>query len=101
MGVSGRERTAGDSEQRRKGELGGTLTSRRHVLAGYVIWVTLLIAAYYAWPGLRVETWGLIGLSGVSAIVAGVGMNHPARQAPGLFLGAADPGFSPGRVGLL
>ena len=101
MGVSGRERTAGDSEQRRKGELGGTLTSRRHVLAGYVIWVTLLIAAYYAWPGLRVETWGLIGLSGVSAIVAGVVINRPARKAPWLLLAAANLSFTAGQVSFL
>src|ERR1035437_2433766 len=101
MGVSGRERTAGDSEQRRKGELGGTLTSRRHVLAGYVLWVTLLIAAYYAWPGLRVETWGLIGLSGVVGIVAGGGINRPARKAPGLLLAAANLSFAAGQVSFL
>jgi diguanylate cyclase (GGDEF)-like protein/PAS domain S-box-containing protein len=38
------------------------------VLAGYFVWLTLLIAAYYGLPSLRVEAWGLIGLSGVVAI---------------------------------
>ena len=55
------------------------MTSRRQVLAGYFIWVTLLVAAYYGLPGLRVEAWGLIGLSGVAAIVAGVVIIRPAR----------------------
>ena len=48
--------------------LGDSVTSRRHVLAGYFVWLTLLIAAYYGLPSLRVEAWGLIGLSGVVAI---------------------------------
>ena len=48
------------------------MTSRRHVLAGYFIWLTLLIVAYYGLPSLRVETWGLIGLSGVAGIGAGI-----------------------------
>jgi diguanylate cyclase (GGDEF)-like protein/PAS domain S-box-containing protein len=77
------------------------MTLRRHVLAGYVIWVTLLIAAYYAWPGLRVETWGLIGLSGVSGIVAGVVINRPARKAPWLLLAAANLSFTAGQVSFL
>ncbi len=53
------------------------MKSQRHVLGGYVIWMALLIAAYYAWPGLRPGTWGLIGLSGVIAIVAAVVINRP------------------------
>ena len=60
------------------------MTARRHVLAGYFIWLTLLIAAYYGLPSLRVEAWGLIGLSGVAGIVAGVVINRPARKAPWL-----------------
>ena len=30
--------------------------SRRHVLGGYTAWMALLTAAYYALPGLRIET---------------------------------------------
>ena len=52
------------------------MTSRRHVLTGYFIWVILLVAAYYRLPSLRVETWGLIGLSGVAGIVAGIVINQ-------------------------
>ena len=77
------------------------MTSRRHVLAGYFIWVTLLITMYYGLPSLRVETWGLIGLSGVIAIVAGVVLNRPARSAPWLLLAAANLSFTAGQVSFL
>ena len=71
------------------------------MLAVYCVWVTLLIAAYYAWPGLRVESWGLIGLSGVGAILAGVVINRPARKAPWLLLAAANLSFAAGQVSFL
>ncbi len=77
------------------------MTSRRHVLAGYFIWVTLLVAAYYWLPGLHVEAWGLIGLSGVVAIVAGVVINRPARKAPWLLLAGANLSFTAGQVSFL
>ena len=57
---------------------------KRYVLGCYAIWVVLLIAVYYALPGLHVETWGLISLSGVIAIVAGTVLNRPSRKAPWL-----------------
>ena len=44
---------------------------------------------YYGLRGLRIETWGLISLSGVTAIVAGMVLNRPARKAPWLLLAAA------------
>jgi diguanylate cyclase (GGDEF)-like protein/PAS domain S-box-containing protein len=71
------------------------------VLIGYAGWVTLLSAAYYAWPGLRAETWGLIGLSGVIGIVTGVVINGPARKAPWLLLAAANLSFTAGQVSFL
>jgi diguanylate cyclase (GGDEF)-like protein/PAS domain S-box-containing protein len=77
------------------------VTSRRHVLAGYFIWVVLLVAAYYGLPSLRVEAWGLIGLSGVAGIVAGVVINRPARKAPWLLLAAANLSFTAGQVSFL
>jgi diguanylate cyclase (GGDEF)-like protein/PAS domain S-box-containing protein len=67
------------------------MKSQRHVLGGYAIWMALLIAAYYAWPGLRAGTWGLIGLS---AIVAAVVINRPRRKAPWLLLAAALASFA-------
>ena len=74
---------------------------RRHVLTGYFIWVTLLVAAYYGLPSLRVEAWGLIGLSGVAGIVAGVVINRPARKAPWLLLAGANLSFTAGQVSFL
>jgi hypothetical protein len=75
--------------------------SRRHVLGGYAVWMALLIAVYYWRPGLRVEAWGLIGLSGVVAIVAGVVINRPSRKAPWLLLAAALASFAAGQVSFL
>lgn len=74
---------------------------RRQLLAGYFIWVTLLIVAYYGLPSLRVETWGLIGLSGVVGILAGIVINRPARKAPWLLLAGANLSFAAGQVSLL
>ena len=73
----------------------------RRVLGGYVAWMALLIAAYYLLPGLRVEAWGLIGLSGVAAIVAGVIINRPSRRAPWLLLAIAQLSFAAGQVSFL
>jgi len=75
--------------------------SRRHVLGGYAVWMTLLVALYFWLPGLRVETWGLIGLSGVTAIVAGVIINRPSRKAPWLLLALAQASFAAGQVSFL
>src|SRR5260370_19947564 len=89
----------------RKGETdehgGIAVKSGRHVLGGYAIWMALLIAAYYELPGLRVEAWGLIGLSGVIAIVAGVLINRPSRKVPWLLLAAALASFTAGQVSFL
>ena len=74
---------------------------RRYVLGGYAVWMTLLIALYFWLPGLRVETWGLIGLSGVIAIVAGVIINRPSRKAPWLLLALAQTSFAAGQVSFL
>jgi diguanylate cyclase (GGDEF)-like protein/PAS domain S-box-containing protein len=74
---------------------------RRYALGGYTIWIGLLIWAYYGLPGLRVEAWGLIGLSGVSAIVAGVIINRPARKLPWLLVAAALASFAAGQMSFL
>src|SRR5580698_7860814 len=78
-----------------------TAISRRNLLAGYAAWMTLLVVFYYALPGLRAETWGLLGLSGVLAIVAGVVLNQPARKLPWLLLAAANLSFVAGQVSFL
>jgi diguanylate cyclase (GGDEF)-like protein/PAS domain S-box-containing protein len=83
------------------GHWGVTVQSRRYLLGGYTIWIGLLIAACYALHGLRAEAWGLIGLSGVSAIVAGVLINRPARKLPWLLLAAALASFAAGQVSFL
>ena len=71
---------------------------RRYALGGYVIWWAVVVALYYAQPGLRAETWGLIGLSGVGGIVAGVTINRPSRTLPWLLLAAALTSFTAARV---
>ena len=74
---------------------------KRYVLGCYAIWVAFLIAAYYGLPGLRIETWGLISLSGVIAIVAGTVLNRPARKTPWLVLAAAQASFAAGQLSFL
>jgi len=74
---------------------------KRYVLGCYAVWVVFLIAAYYGLPALRIETWGLIGLSGVIAIVAGVVLNRPARRTPWLVLAAAQASFAAGQFSFL
>jgi diguanylate cyclase (GGDEF)-like protein/PAS domain S-box-containing protein len=74
---------------------------RRYVLGGYVIWWAVLVALYFGLPGLRAETWGLIGLSGVSGIVAGVAINRPSRKLPWLLLAAGTTSFTAGQVSFL
>jgi diguanylate cyclase (GGDEF)-like protein/PAS domain S-box-containing protein len=75
--------------------------SRRYVLGGYAIWIAVLLAAYYRLPGLRVEAWGLLGLTGVIAILVGVVINRPARKAPWLLLAAAQASFIAGQMSFL
>ena len=77
------------------------MKSRRYVLGGYVTWLAVLVALYYALPGLRTETWGLIGLSGVGGIVAGVVINRPSRKLPWLLLAGALTSFTAGQVSFL
>ncbi|HEY1624133.1 MAG TPA: EAL domain-containing protein [Streptosporangiaceae bacterium] len=74
---------------------------RRNLLAGYIAWMALLVALYYALPGLHAETWGALGLSGVLAIVAGVVINRPARMLPWLLLAAANLSFVAGQLSFL
>jgi diguanylate cyclase (GGDEF)-like protein/PAS domain S-box-containing protein len=74
---------------------------RRYVLGCYAIWVAFLIALYYGASGLRIETWGLISLTGVAAIVAGTFLNHPARKTPWLVLAAAQASFAAGQLSFL
>src|ERR1700761_3273979 len=80
---------------------GDLVIARRPLLAGYVGWWTALVVAYYALPGLRTETWGLLGLTGVVAIVAGVRLHRPARKVSWLLLAAANLSFVAGQVSFL
>src|ERR1700722_2240682 len=84
------------------GEHGGiAVKSRRYVLGGYATWWAVLVALYYGLPGLRAETWGLIGLSGVGGIVAGVLINRPSRKLPWLLLAAGQASFLAGQMSFL
>lgn len=80
---------------------GDAVNLRRYALGGYAAWMALLIAVYYEWPALRAEAWGLLGLSGVIAIAAGVIINRPSRKAPWLLLAAAQASFAAGQVSFL
>src|ERR1700761_6185205 len=80
---------------------GDLVIARRPLLAGYVGWWTALVVAYYALPGLRTETWGLLGLTGVIAIVAGVLIHRPARRVSWLLLATANTSFVAGEVSFL
>jgi len=71
------------------------------VLGGYALWVALLVAVYYGRSSLRIEAWGLISLSGVAAILAGLWLNRPARKAPWLLLAAALASFAAGQLSFL
>jgi diguanylate cyclase (GGDEF)-like protein/PAS domain S-box-containing protein len=96
-GKPGQNRVAGKEDR-----IGGiTAISRRNLLTGYAAWMALLVAAYYGFAGLRAETWGLLGLSGVLAIVGGVVLNRPARTLPWLLLAAANLTFVAGQVSFL
>ena len=77
------------------------MTWRRWILAAYTAWMTLLVVGYYALPGLRVGLWGVLALSGVAAIVAGVILNRPASRAPWLLLAAANLSFAVGQQSFL
>jgi diguanylate cyclase (GGDEF)-like protein/PAS domain S-box-containing protein len=74
---------------------------QRYVLSCYAVWMTLLIAVYYGLSSLRIEAWGLIGLSATVAIVAGTMLNRPARKAPWLLLAAALASFAAGQLSFL
>ena len=78
-----------------------TVKSRRYALGGYTVWMALLLAVYYRLPGLRVEAWGLIGLTAVMGIVAGVVINRPAPKLPWLLLAAAQASFMAGQMSYL
>jgi diguanylate cyclase (GGDEF)-like protein/PAS domain S-box-containing protein len=79
--------------------MGIRLTSRR-VLAGYAVLMALLVAAHYAFTGLRSETSALIGVIAAAAMVAGVAVNRPVRRAPWLLLAAANLAAALGELGL-
>jgi len=77
--------------------MGVRLTSRR-ALAGYAVWMALLVVAHYTLTGQRTATGALIEVSGVAAMVAGVALNRPARRTPWLLLAAANLTGAAGEV---
>ena len=80
---------------------GFSLTPSQRVMTGYALWMAVLLAVYYWMPALRVESWGLLGLTGVGAIVAGVALNRPARKMPWLLLAVANACFIAGQLSFL
>jgi diguanylate cyclase (GGDEF)-like protein/PAS domain S-box-containing protein len=64
--------------------------------AGYSAWMVVLAAGYFARPDWHLVTWGLIGLSCVGGIIAGIVLYRPARIWPWLLLAAANLAYSAG-----
>src|SRR3984885_2424675 len=77
------------------------VATKRYVLGGYAVWVALLIVVYYEASGLRAAAWGLIGLSGVIAILAGILINRPAHNVPWFLLAAGLACFVAGQLSFL
>ena len=71
------------------------------MMAAYTAWIVLLASAYFLLPGQRVVFWGLLALSGVFAIVAGVFLHQPAAPAAWLLLAAANLSFAIGQISFL
>ena len=63
----------------------------RQLLAGYAVWMALLLAVHYAVGG-GARTWllVLVDLSSAAAIMVGVARNSPAQRTPWLLLAAAN-----------
>ncbi|AGZ43170.1 putative bifunctional diguanylate cyclase/phosphodiesterase [Actinoplanes friuliensis] len=61
----------------------------RSARACFAAWSLVLTAVYYAFPGLHVWTWGLIGLSSAAAVVVGARMKRPARALPWYLIAVA------------
>ncbi|GAA3512094.1 putative bifunctional diguanylate cyclase/phosphodiesterase [Actinocatenispora rupis] len=66
------------------------------ISAGYTGWMVLLAVAYFAHPSFHLVAWGLIGLTCVAAIAAGVARNRPAHILPWVLLGAANLAYTAG-----
>jgi len=69
--------------------MGNAALSRR-ALAGYGVWMSLLITLHYSLPGYRTEFAGAVELSGVWAMGVGVYLNCPAKRWPWVLIGAAN-----------
>ena len=62
-------------------------------MPGYLGAMALFIAAYYVLPRWRAESWGLIGLSTVLALLVGIARNRPTQTRPWFLLLAAVVAF--------
>jgi hypothetical protein len=67
----------------------GTTAADRRFIPGFLGAVALFTAVYYLAPRWRAESWALIGLSAVAAMLLGIGLHRPARRAPWFLLLAA------------
>ena len=67
----------------------GTTAAHRRLILGFAGAMGLFVAAYYVRPQWRAESWGLIGVAAVLAMVLGILTNRPVRRAPWFLLTAA------------
>jgi diguanylate cyclase (GGDEF)-like protein/PAS domain S-box-containing protein len=71
------------------------------IQAGYAAWMAALIVAYIVLPGLRAQSWTLLYLTVMAAMLAGIFRNAPVRKTPWLLLVAASASFGLAQLSLL
>jgi diguanylate cyclase (GGDEF)-like protein/PAS domain S-box-containing protein len=71
------------------------------IQAGYAAWMAALIVAYIVLPSLRAQSWTLLYLSVMAAMLAGTFRNAPVRKAPWLLLVTASASFGLAQLSLL
>ena len=67
------------------------------LLYGYVAWVSVVVVAFLAWPGVDGAAVGVLGLSVLGVILARMVACQPSRKVPWLLVAAAA--VTPARAG--
>lgn len=73
------------------------------ILGGYLIWMVVLASVYFLLLSAGNKTllpyvWGLIGLSGIAAILTGIKINKPTTKWPWLLFASANLAFISGDI---
>jgi diguanylate cyclase (GGDEF)-like protein/PAS domain S-box-containing protein len=70
--------------------------SSRVIIACYAAWMTVLSAAFYAFPAWHLVTWAMLGASSAVAVFVGTVWHRPRRRLPWWLLGVALLTFTAG-----